>query len=171
MRFLNRKWASGQYDELRAGNYYCVYLRHVQDIADDLPDELRAFAMLTHGHAASGATIWSARLRDREQVLSLRLLLQDSKGKKWLLRLRYLDVDVELLERGLLARLCRDPETRCLTDEVDLAPEGRVEHRILFAPDGEIAIRFRGFDFVAEPAKGRQPLPRNRFAVRSSGEE
>lgn len=170
MRFLNRNWATGKYDELRASNYYCVYQRHVQDIAEDLPAELRAFALLTRGHAAAGATIWSARLRDREQVLSLRLLLQDSEGKRWVLRLRYLDVDVEMLDRTALARLCRDPKTVCLSDEVDLAPEGRAEHRILFAPDGEIAVRCRDFDFVAERAKGRQPLPRNRFSVRDSGE-
>jgi hypothetical protein len=44
-----------------------------------------------------------------------------------------------------LVAAVRAPKTEILYDEVDLAGDGKFEHRMLLWPREEMAIRFRGF--------------------------
>lgn len=136
MRYLNRKWADGEYDEFTTDLYYSVYMRHLVDTAPELPQGARAFAMLSRGQLLAAGELVATRFDETAQSFTL-ILKFNSGTEANFLELEYLGVsrDTSDLEAFELA-------DGCLTEEFDLGPEGTFEHRILLQPEGEALIRF-----------------------------
>lgn len=150
MRFLDRRWAEEKLDEFRQDMHFAVYLRHVQAIADDLPPRLRAFARVSHGLGLRGAKLIKARLNREKRSLRVVLLLPGEPQLNAKLRLLYSSLRLDSVKVRTWKKLAKDPETTCLADEVDLAPDGMYEHRILFKDGSESAVRFRRFKWEVE---------------------
>jgi hypothetical protein len=140
MRFLNRKWADGGYDEQTAGLYWAVYQRHLESIAKDLPRHARALAAITRGHQLSGAQV-AATSMDRENAAFHLVLRLDTADGDAFLDIHYSGVDPEALDEHAL-----DNTDYLLTDEMDIGPDETFEHRLLLSPEGELVIQFRDLD-------------------------
>lgn len=143
MRFLDRKWANGEYDGFTVGLYHGVYLRHLDDIGPELPHAARALAVQSQGILLSEAELMATRLDEKEGAFSLVLKFRGEQLEHYL-ELEYLGVSRDTSELDAF-----DLAERILTEEFDLGPDGTFEHRLLLAPDGEAVIRFKDIRFHA----------------------
>ena len=136
MRFLNRKWVEGGYDDFTTDLYWGVYMRHLEDIAGDLPQMVRTLGALSMGKAFIGSKVAATSLNHQEKSFMLVLRLQTIEGDAFL-EITYLGVDPDAVdEHGF------DDVEFTLTDEIDIAPDECFEHRVLLSPDGEFVIQF-----------------------------
>lgn len=140
MRFLKREWI-GELDEVTQGLYLQVYMRHFEDIADDLPDHARALGTLSGGFRLNGAKVAATSL-DRKGGRFTVVLRVDTLAGDAFLEIEYRGVDPDSI----------DPEPFenaefLLTDEFDVGPDGTFEHRMLFHPDGESSVLFTDLMF------------------------
>jgi hypothetical protein len=150
MRFLDRRWARGKLADFESGLHHQVYIRHLEAIADDLPRKLRTYAGLTAGTGLLGARLIKVRLNRAKATLRVVLQLP-SQADVWAkVRMLFSKINVEELNVRAWKRVCARKESTCTTDEVDIAPGGLFEHRMLFEPDGETAVRFKRFQFEVE---------------------
>jgi hypothetical protein len=140
MRFLNRKWAEGGYDDFTRELYWQVYLRHLESIADDLPRNARALAALSQGHRFVGGKVAATKL-DREKASFQVVVRMDTISGEAFLDIEYRGIDAETIDEHAL-----DEVDYLLTDEFDLAPNEMFEHRFLLSPEGEFAIQFNEMD-------------------------
>jgi len=64
--------------------------------------------------------------------------------------------DVDAIE-GIpsVAEVLNADDAEIIEDEIDTCDDGTFEHRFLFAPEGEVRIRFRRFGFSATPVGTR----------------
>ena len=150
MRFLDRRWALGKLDQFETGLHHQVYVRHLESIAEDLPRKLRLFAGLSVGQGLIGARLIKARLNKAKRTLRVVLQLP-ADGDTWAkVRMLFSRISVDDLDVRAWKRVCARPESLCASDEVDLAPGGQYEHRMLFLPNGETAVRFGRFQMEIE---------------------
>lgn len=150
MRFLDRRWAGEKMSDFDMGLHHQVYLRHLEAIADDLPKKLRLYAALTTGTGLHNARLIKARLHREKRTLRVVFQLPTGADVWAKVRILFSKIDVDELNVRAWKRICARPESTCITDEVDLAPGGLFEHRMLFEPDGETAVRFKRFQLEVE---------------------
>jgi hypothetical protein len=150
MRFLNRKWAHASLKDFDMQLHLSVYLLHLQSLSDDLPPRLRAFAAISAGRGLHDARLIKARLNRKKATLRVVFQLP-ADADDWLkVRILFSKIDIETLNAPAWKRVCANAESRCLADEVDLAPGGQFEARFLFDPRGETAVQFRRFQMEIE---------------------
>ncbi|MCB9932463.1 MAG: hypothetical protein H6841_03485 [Planctomycetes bacterium] len=137
MRYLNRKWVEGGYDEFTTQLYLGVYLRHLEDIAPDAPTSVRVLGAVSQGQGMVGSQIAGTRLDPVEKTFSLIIKLQTVDGDIFM-EIRYEGVQPDSVDEHAFEGV-----DYLLTDEMDLAPDEMFEHRILLSPEGEFAIRFK----------------------------
>jgi len=72
--------------------------------------------------------------------------------------LAYADVDLNLLDPGVLEAIATDPKTELLYSEIDLGPPGRFVQRIIFwsIPMRQIEFAFGNVKVSAEPRLDRK---------------
>lgn len=150
MRFLDRRWAQRELQPFDIMLHHAVYERHLESIADDLPKRLKVYAALSLGTGLLGARLIKARLNRARQTLRVVLQLDADGDTAVKVRMLFSKVDIETLRVGAWQKICFNSGSTCLADEVDLAPGGMFEHRMLFEPDGETAVRFRRFQMEIE---------------------
>jgi len=150
MRFLDRPWAEGNRDGFDSALHYDVYLRHLQAIADDLPRKLRQFAILSEGMGLRGARLIKARLNRGKGTLRVVLQLPSQHDIWAKVRMMFSKVNLDAFDAPSWKRACAKAANECVTEEVDLAPGGLFEHRMLFEPDGETSVVFKRFAMEIE---------------------
>lgn len=153
MRFLTRAWHAGDLDDDRADAIAAEYQAHRVAVASRLPTRLQAFDARFSVH---DALVRAIQLDPAARTLRLELVVGDLRTGYADLRLEYQDVDVATLDTGTLADIARDPRAEALYDEVDIASDGRFEHRWLWWPYRELDVRFGAFDFEAVPRPDRE---------------
>lgn len=147
MRFLTRDWLEDDFDEFTQALYLQVYMRHLEDIAGDLPEGARALAALSMGYRLNGAEVSATSLD--EKTGQFRLVLKvETIGGEMFLEVEYSGVDPD----GIDLEPFENAET-LLTDEFDIAPDARFEHRMLFEPDGEGNVIFKDVVFRTRQTK------------------
>jgi hypothetical protein len=132
MRFLDRKWVERKLDEFTQDLYYGVYLRHVSEIAPDLPPEARRFAVTHPGLLLMGAGFVSADLLN--DGATLRLVVDSGPAT--------LVIEYELATPGAVDLPVLRSSITTLSNEFDYGPHGTFIHRILLYPKGECEIVF-----------------------------
>lgn len=120
------------------------YWRHVEELRPQLPEAVRRLALDINLHDAK-----IAQWETNEGVLRAGFKWGDLQVGYWLSTLTYEAAQVRLAAGE--AHWLDDPEIEVLYDEVDVGDDGRFEHRLLFWPRGEIAIRFRSLALETEP--------------------
>lgn len=151
MRFLNRKWAEGGYDDYTTHLYLGVYLRHLEDIAPDAPQNLRVLGAVSQGHNLAGSQIAATRLDRAAKVFHLVISVRTIEGDGYL-EIRYEGIDPDAVDEHAFEGV-----DYLLTDEIDVAPGGEQwEHRILLSPDGEFVVRFKDLQLKLDLPKGGQ---------------
>ncbi len=141
MRFLTRKWVEGEYDANTFGLHHAVYVRHLEDIAAELPKSARTLALLSEGLLLTGTTLIATQYDAAKKSFTLILKVSRVEAEHYL-QLEYLGVDPDQCELEPF-----DYATECITEEFDLGPGELFEHRILLRPDGEAVIRFQDLKF------------------------
>ena len=144
MRFLTRKFAEDKLDSFKADLQYSVYLRHLDEIKTDLPSSVAGFAFQAPGFGLRGLRLTDVLEDAGLKTLNLTLDVPNDEPQLFV-EIIYSGVNIDGIEEGSLAKI-EEQESELLADEFDLAPQDRFEHRLLFAPDGEIAVQFRGFE-------------------------
>jgi hypothetical protein len=141
MRFLTRELVEGDHDALTFGLHHSVYLRHLEDIAGDLPKSARTLALLSQGLLLARTTLIPTQYDAHKQSFTL-ILKVARLGTEHYLQLEYLGVDADESELEPF-----NFASECVTEEFDIAPGELFEHRILLAPEGEAVIRFKDLKF------------------------
>jgi hypothetical protein len=141
MRFLTRKWVEGEYDGQTSDLHHAVYVRHLEDIAGELPKSARTLARLSEGLLLAGTALIATQYDADKKSFTLILKVTRIDTEHYL-QLEYLGVDPDKCELEPF-----DYATQCVTEEFDLAPDELFEHRILLMPDGEAVIRFKDLKF------------------------
>ena len=137
MRFLNRQWIEGGYDDDTTGLYWAVYVRHLEDIAPDTPKWVRALGAMSMGKHFAGCPVSSCSLNAEAGVFHLVIELQTIEGGA------FLDIEYQGVDPDSVDVHAFDDVEFLLTDEIDLAPGEKFEHRLLLSPEGEFAIQFK----------------------------
>ncbi len=146
MRFLDRKWADGGHDEFTLELYHSVYVRHLMDIATELPPAVRTFALLSRGMLLAGSKIIATQQDEKAGTFTLILKVKGHDAQHYL-QIEYQGVDFDGSDLDALHFA-----DECLTEEFDTLPEESFEHRILLTPEGEVVIRFKDLSFHAKRA-------------------
>jgi hypothetical protein len=151
MRFLNRKWAEGGYDDYTTHLYLGVYLRHLEDIAPDAPQNVRVLGAISQGHNLAGTEVAATRLDHEAKVFHLVISVRTIEGDGFM-EIRYLGIDPDAVDEHAF-----DGVDYLLTDELDIAPGGELyEHRILLSPDGEFVIHFKDLQLNLSRPEGEE---------------
>ena len=150
MRFLNRKWVDGGYDEETTYLYLGVYLRHLEDLAPDAPTNVRVLGAISQGHNLIGSQVAVTALDREAGNFHLVLRIQTIEGDRFM-DVRYKGVDPDTVDEHAF-----DGVDYVLTDELDVAPDERFEHRILLSPEGEFAIQFSDLELKVSRGKNEE---------------
>ncbi len=150
MKYFSEAWATGgltdeQYDALSD-----AYSARIEEIKPQLSPELRELATNTNLHDGKVRRI---ALDRPARSLSISLRCWDLQSGFFDVDLAYADVDLNLLDAGVLQAIATDPATELLYEEIDLGLPGRFVHRIIFwpRPMREIEVVFRGLTVSTQP--------------------
>lgn len=140
------------------------YTRHLEAIRGVLSDDLLALANLT---GVEDGLIIEAR-HDREQRrFTLTLRCGDLRMGYYDLVLTYKEAEITQPDEWILARIARrttDFGDEIASHELDVTPDGRIEHRLLFHPGRWFAIRCRTLQWEKVNQSNRElPFLPDRF--------
>jgi len=153
MRFLTREWIEHEFDEPTGFINLQVYLRHLEELAHDLPEGARLFALLSGGLRLQFASIVATTLDEDAGTFNLVVRIEGQDGD-YFFELEYLGVDPAQIDIDAF-----DMAETCLTEEFDYGPDGTFEHRILLQPDGEATIRFSDMRLHAKRSNNEHEDP------------
>jgi hypothetical protein len=152
MHFFTAAWRDGDLSDEDYEDASIAYDRHLQLIRDSFPPRL---LQLLEAVPLHDAKVRFARVQ-RDGTFKLGLRAGDQQCG-------YFDVDLDY--RGVetidglpsAAAVLSRADGEIIRDEIDVAsPSACFEHRFLFAPEGELLLRFHDFDFVATTVDGRE---------------
>lgn len=152
MRYFTRQWLDGELSDADYENSIASYERRLQFVSPLLPSVLREFVSTMSLH---DALVRRAVFRRADGSLLLLLRAGDLQKGYVDLTLRYLRVS-RLDGVPSPASVLAADGAEIVQDEVDVSDTGdEFEHRLLFAPEGELGITFGGFEFDVAPAHDR----------------
>ncbi len=133
MRYLTRDWYDAGHDD----DTYFAYRRFLTSVSDRLSAPVIALAL---------SDLHDARFLDvthdaHARTLAVRLRIGFKRIGYSDLHVRYDAVELSALD-GEPSALLADPATEVIYHEVDVAENGRFEHRMLLSPRGELTVRF-----------------------------
>ncbi|MCP3099862.1 hypothetical protein LZ198_13385 [Myxococcus sp. K15C18031901] len=149
MKWLTRAWHGGDLTEEEDAQVNAAYSRHLAEIAPRLRDgaEVLVSAVNLHDGQVQG---WQG---PSEGVFELRALIGDLQVGYEFITLRYRDADlIGVPPHDFSALGLTHPGAGLLYAEVDIAEDGRFEHRVLCWPDSEFGVRFRSVEVTRRPA-------------------
>ncbi len=140
MKFFTRAWTEGELDDATAERIPELYREHLAAILDALPVAARRLATELNLH---DALIRAVVLDRPAEKLVLALRCGDLGSGYFDIDLEYGNVEITPDFVSTLRELADHPDAEVLYDEVDLSEGPAILHRLLFAPHGEIELRFR----------------------------
>ncbi len=166
MKYFTRSWLNGGMSEAEHEATVASYSDYLDRVVPELPQSIAALAREPSLH---DALIRRVVLDFAAQSLKLELLSGDLQFGYFDVEILYRRVEWSLLDQAALVRRAEDPETEFLYDEVERISGDTYEHRVLFWPDDEIAIRFGELEFQRKPRDGRDLERLQRPVVRLGG--
>ncbi|MEJ7893824.1 MAG: hypothetical protein WKF94_14415 [Solirubrobacteraceae bacterium] len=155
MKWMTRGWQCGDVSDAEGAALEAEYQSHVERLLPRLPDALRVFVGQPDesGYVSlhDGRLEWWASDAPRSFTLQVfcgydrlgyRRLVMQYRGRAEVFGASGRDV----------AGWLNDPQTELLYDEVDIAEDGRFEHRFLLWPAGEFGLRCDDVVVVSAPA-------------------
>jgi len=122
------------------------YHRHVDDLRARLGDRPRALLDLNLHDGQVQSFILSP------PSFTWRVLIGDLQRGYEFVSVRYDDAEVVGGQEGLDDLKLTEPGSEILYDELEELPEGRLIHRVLVWPEGEVWVRFSDVHIHHEPA-------------------
>jgi hypothetical protein len=139
MKYFTREWASGDLSDEQCEEVQASYRRHIESLLPRLPAsvvELEKQVSLHDGLVRRVVVDLPAR------QLTMELRCGDLQVGYRDVDLIYSGVEFATLDLTELASVARDRQTELLYDEFDVDEDRNYIHRILFAPAGEISVKF-----------------------------
>jgi hypothetical protein len=151
MRWFDRDFALGGLSDsewTRRLREYAAHIEEIQALLRAGADELVNAVHLHDGQVAE----W--RYSENE-TLMLRVLTGDLQRRYEWTTLRYSTASLIGATVDDLQLWCPSPDgqvSEIIDDEIDIAPDGRFEHRMLLSPQGEFGVRFDALAIERRPA-------------------
>lgn len=139
MKFFTRAFLSGELSDEQVDVVFESYRQHIEGIAHLLPVPVLALAK---GISLHDALIRQVTVHKDKRLLSLFLRCGDSPRGYYDVDIIYSGIDLTKLHLVELAEIAHNSRSELQYSEVDLADDNSFEHRMIFFPKGEIAIRF-----------------------------
>ncbi len=160
MRYFTRGWACGDLTDAEWKHALAAYRARIAEIAPQLP---RGMLRLTRDVSLHDGFIEQIVWNPTKSRLRLSLVCGNVGSGYYLVQLTYDgamlgSARIESLKR---AASSRDPEV--LYDEVDVAEEGHLCHRILFNPSEEVTLEFERFRMTVSARPDRRVEWRSPF--------
>ena len=153
MRYFTRGWATGEFTDEEANRIRDVYWQRIRELTSRLPAGVARLANEVQLHDAA---IVHVRVNVARRELALHLVCGDLQTGYCDVELSYTGVQMREQQLGVLRDRARDRESAVLYDEVDVECDGEFVHRVLFWPEGEIAIGFREIEIKTAGRESRQ---------------
>ena len=153
MDFFTPEWVRGDLSDEESDAIVERYAAHLAALTPTLPPALQTLA---HDPALHDAIFGRGTVDHSQRRLRLSLRCGDQQMGYSDRELTYDGVDVNRLDREVLAAAINDPGTELLYDEVGRSGSGRFVHRILFWPERVIEIHFETFQMRSEPRPNRR---------------
>ncbi len=151
MKYFTREWATGELSDEEAERIVSDYWAYIDTLLPSLPPAVAALARDINLH---DGLIHRVLVQPEQKQLELGLRCGDLQVGYFDLDLTYSEVRLDLLDIPFLQRCAQSRQAEVLYDEVDWE-DGNYVHRILFWPEGEIAIVFRELQVVRTPRANR----------------
>jgi len=160
MRFFTPAW-HGEMSDAESDAVIAAYRDHVAAILPRLPATVRALAREIDVHDAKVRRV----ILDRAaRTLRLELRAGDRKMGYFDLDLDYLGIVLDAADVKVIAAAARDERAELIYDEVDIADDGLIVHRILWWPYREFEVTFRSLAIRMAPRPDRSlPTFNDRF--------
>ncbi len=151
MKYFTREWHAGEMSDEESERIVSDYWAYIDTLLQKLPPSVATLAREINLH---DGLIHRVLIQAEKKQLELGLQCGDLQVGYFALDLTYSEVRMDLLDIPFLQERAQDRQIEVLYDEVDLE-DGDYVHRILFWPEGEIAIVFRGLEIVRTPRTDR----------------
>ncbi len=142
MKYYTREWLRQQDKTVEEYRFvHDNYTRHLESVQGVLPDDLLALARLP---GVDDGMIVEARHDRKQRRFMLTLRCGDLVMGYYDLMLEYKDAEISQHDEWILARIARmttDYGDEIAFHELDVTPDGKIEHRLLFHPGRWFAIR------------------------------
>lgn len=148
MRYFTRGWANGELTEEEGETVCRAYEARLTEISPGLPPSM---ARLLRGASLHDAIIESVRWMPSRAELRLVLVCGSSEVGYQGIHLTYRGAMLGERRIESLRNAANNREACLLYDEIDVAEEGMLTHRLLFWPSEEVTIEFSELDYVSVP--------------------
>lgn len=167
MRYFTRGWANGELTDDEVEKVREAYEKRLAEIASRLPS---AVTRLEQGVSLHDALIESVRWTPSVAELRLTLVAGDLEVGYHAIQLTYRGAVLGNHRIESLRNVAHNREACVLYDEVDIADDGTLAHRLLFWPNEEVAIDFRELQYACTPRNDRRVTRGSAFMVDKEGE-
>ncbi len=154
MKWFTTEWAGGELSEDEDEARRTDYLSHVQAMLPRLPEALRPFTgepdEMGHVTLHDGRVEWWPLDEARSFTVQVICGYLQIGYRRLIIQYRG-QVEIFGASESDVAGWLNDAETEFRYDEVDVASDGRFEHRFLLWPRGEFGVRFEDVVLVSAP--------------------
>jgi hypothetical protein len=150
MKYFTQQWMRGDMTDEKSDAIVPAYWDYLATLLPKMPPVVRELATTINIHDGLIEMVVFDRAA---QQLRLELLVGDLHEGYASIHLCYSSA---VFETGTLKVIASDSESEALYDEVDVQPDGRFEHRILFWPYRELGISFGSLALTKVPRVDRK---------------
>ncbi len=148
MRYFTRGWANGELTDEEDHRVREAYATRLEEIATRLPPSL---VRLCQGVSLHDALIESVRWKPSVAELRLALVAGTSEVGYQTIDLLYRGAIVGKQRIESLRSAACNREACVLYQEIDIADDGTLAHRLLLWPSEEVTIEFRELQYASAP--------------------
>ena len=148
VRYFSRGWANGDLSDEEDETVNRAYETRLAEIASRLPPPL---TRLWQGVSLHDALIESVHWKPSVAELLLTLVAGTMETGYHTVHLTYRGAMLGKHRIDSLRSAARDREACILYQEIDIADDGMLVHRLLFWPRDEVTIDFRELDYACTP--------------------
>lgn len=150
MKYFTQHWHRGDMTDEESDAIVAAYTDYRTALLPKMPPAVQELAIAINIH---DGLIETAVFELAAQHLRLELLVGDLQEGYASIHLCYSSA---LFEIATLKEIACDSESEALYDEIDVQPDGRFEHRVLFWPYREISISFTSLAVTRVPRPDRK---------------
>ena len=152
MKYFTQHWHDGGMTDEESDAIAAAYADYRATLLPRMPPAVQELATAINIH---DGLIEIAVFDRAAQHLRLELLIGDLQEGYANIHLCYSNASFEI---ATLKDVACDSESEALYDEIDVQPEGRFEHRVLFWPYREIVISFGSLVLTRVPRSDRKRI-------------
>lgn len=168
MRYFTRGWANGELTDQEDEAVWKAYDARLGEIAPRLPPSI---TRLHDGVSLHDALIESVRWKPSAAELRLSLVGGTSEAGYQAIDLTYRGAMLGWHRLESLRNVACNREACILYQEIDIADDGALVHRLLFWPSDEVTIDFRELEYACVPRADCRVTLHGAFVIEDEDED